>query len=542
VVAHFVRLKLTLLGNTLRRSVWQTIGLAVALLYGLTVVTLLVGAAVAVGRDDPVLVGQVLTVVGALVVLGWWVVPLFAFGIDSTLDPLRFVTFGIPRRQLLAGLAVAGAVSVPAAVTLLAGLGAAFAWASDPAALVAALVGAVTAFALCVVGSRATTTLLAPLLDSRRYREILMVVAVVPLLAIGPVFAWLGSSSTDRQVDGSTVTVTTTGPGEELLAGLTTVADVAAWTPFGAPWALAGAVHDGAWWVALARLAVVALTLALALLVWDRALARTLVTPRGDGAPASSRRGLGWFARLPATPTGAVAARCATYWLRDPRYAASLAMVPLLPLVMVAVGMSSGAGTALLLAVAPIAAFILGIGPSNDVGFDSTAFGLHVAAGVPGRADRWGRVVPVAVVGVPLVAAFAVAAVLVSGRWDALPALLGVSLGVLGVGLGVSSVASARLVYPVPKPGESAFKTPQGATMATLVAQMIAFAIVAVLMAPTVVLGALGIFGAGAVFGWVALAVGLLSAGAVLVLGVRWGARVYERRLPELLSQVAAFA
>ncbi|WP_407318656.1 hypothetical protein UQW22_18365 [Isoptericola halotolerans] len=541
MVAHFVRLKLTLLGNTLRRSVWQTIGLVVALLYGLTVVTFLVGAAVAGGRTDPELTGQVLTVVGAAVVLGWWVVPLFAFGVDSTLDPLRFVTFAIPRRRLLAGLAVAGAVSVPAVVTLLAGLGAAFAWASDPAALGAALLGAVAAFALCLVGSRATTTLLAPLLDSRRYREVLMVVAIVPLLAIGPFFAWLGSGA-DRQVDASGVTVTATGPGEELLAGLATVADIASWTPFGAPWALAGAVHDGAWGAALARFAVVVVTLAAAALVWDRSLARTLVTPRGDGAATASRHGLGWFARMPATPTGAVAARCATYWIRDPRYAASLAMVPLLPVVMVAVGMSSGAGTGLLLVVAPIAAFILAIGPSNDVGFDNTAFALHVSAGVPGRADRWGRVVPVAAVGVPLVVAFAVAAVLVSERWDTLPALLGLSLGVLGVGLGVSSVASARLVYPVPKPGESAFKTPQGATMATLVAQMVAFLVVAVLTAPTVVLALLGIFGVGAAYGWAALAVGLVSAGVVLVLGVRWGARVYERRLPELLTQVTAFA
>ncbi|GAA1972852.1 hypothetical protein GCM10009718_05940 [Isoptericola halotolerans] len=541
MVAHFVRLKLTLLANTLRRSVWQTIGLAVALLYGLTVITFLVGAAVVGGRADPALTGQVLTVVGAAVVLGWWVVPLFAFGVDSTLDPLRFATYAIPRRRLLAGLAAAGAVSVPAVVTLLAGLGAAFAWASDPVALLAALLGAVAAFALCVVGSRATTTLLAPLLDSRRYREILMVVAIVPLLAVGPFFAWLGSSA-DRQVDGSGVTVTTTGPGEELLSGITTLAGIASWTPFGAPWALAGAVHDGAWPAALARLAVVVVTLAAAVVVWDRSLARTLVTPRGDGAATASRRGLGWFARVPATPTGAVAARCATYWVRDPRYAASLALVPLLPVVLVAVALSSGAGTELFLVVAPTAAFILGIGLSNDVGYDNTAFALHVAAGVPGRADRWGRVIPVAVVGVPLVVAFAVAAVLVSGRWDALPAVLGTSLGVLGVGVGVSSVASARLVYPVPKPGESAFKTPQGATVATMVAQAVAFAIVAVLTAPTVVLALLGLFGVGSGYGWAALAVGLVSAVVALVVGVRWGARVYERRQPELLAQVTAFS
>src|SRR5690606_6817355 len=143
-------------------------------------------------------------------------------------------------------------------------------------------------------------------------------------------------------------------------------------------------------------------------------------------------------------------------------------VIPLLPVALAAFGLSSGAGVGMLLVVAPLVAFILGFGISNDVGYDHTAFALHVATGVPGGADRWGRVLPVLVVGVPLVAAMAVAAAGAAARWDVLPALLGLSLGVLGASLGTSSAVSARLVYPVPKPGESAFKTPQGATVATL--------------------------------------------------------------------------
>ncbi|PRZ07780.1 ABC-2 type transport system permease protein [Isoptericola sp. CG 20/1183] len=539
MVAHLVRLRLRLLANTLRRSVWQTIGLCFAALYGLTVVGFFVAASIAGGRTDPVLTGQVLTVVGAVVVLAWWVVPLFAFGMDATLDPMRFVTFAIPRRRLLAGLAVAGVVSVPAAATLLAALGSSFAWASDPLALLAALLGAVAALALCVVGSRATTTALAPLLDSRRYREILMVVAIVPLLLIGPAVAWL-SSGAEKSVGPEGVTVTASGPGPALLEALTRVADVVAWTPFGAPWAFAGAVHDGAWWLLLARIAVVVVTLGAAWWVWDRALARALVSPPHSSS-GPKVRGLGWFARLPATPTGAVAARCATYWVRDPRYAVSLAVVPLLPVALAVVGLSTGAGTGLLLVVAPLTAFILGFGISNDVGYDHTAFALHVATGLPGRADRWGRVLPVVVVGAPLVVAMAVAATGAAGRWDALPALLGLSLGVLGASLGTSSAVSARLVYPVPKPGESAFKTPQGATVATLVAQSVAFLVVLALVLPTLALALAAILGAPAGFGWAAVAVGLATAAGALVVGVRWGARVYERRLPDLLAQVTAF-
>lgn len=539
MVAHLVRLKLRLLVNTLRRSVWQTIGLCFALLYGLFVVGLLVTVAIAGGRNDPVLTGQLLTVVGAVVVLGWWVVPLFAFGVDATLDPMRFVTFAIPRRRLLAGLAVASVVSVPAAVTLLAALGTSFAWASDPLALLAALVGAVAALALCVVGSRATTTALAPLLDSRRYREILMVVAIVPLLLVGPGIAWL-TSGAERSAGPEGVTVTASGPEPAVFDALAQVADVVAWTPFGAPWAFAGAVHDGAWGLLLARLAVVVVTLGVAWWVWDRALARALVSPPHSGA-GGKVRGLGWFGRFPATPTGAVAARCATYWLRDPRYAVSLAVIPLLPVALAAFGLSSGTGVGMLLVVAPLVAFILGFGISNDVGYDHTAFALHVATGVPGRADRWGRVLPVLVVGVPLVAAMAVAAAGAAARWDVLPALLGLSLGVLGASLGTSSAVSARLVYPVPKPGESAFKTPQGATVATLVAQSVAFLVVLALVLPTLVLALVALLGGATGFGWAALAVGTATAAGALAAGTRWGARVYERRLPDLLAQVTAF-
>ncbi len=540
MVAQLVRLKLTLLANTFRRSVWQTIGLVVASLYGLSILFLAVTAAVAGGTLAPAVTGQVLTVVGALLVLSWWVVPLFAFGIDATLDPLRFATFAIPRRHLLAGLAVAGVISVPGLVTALGAVGVSFAWWRHPAALLAALLGAVCAVALCIVGSRALTTSLAPLLDTRRSREVLAVAAIVPLLLIGPVIGWLGDN-VEKTVDGAAVTVSVdAAPAEAVGAVVGPLASVVAWTPFGAPWAFASAVHDGAWALLAARAAIALGSLAVLWWVWDRALARALVTPRGGGA-AGVGKGLGWFDRFPATPTGAVAARSATYWLRDPRYAASIAVVPLLPVLMLVVGTTSGAGTALLLLVAPAVAWILGFGISNDVGYDNTAFALHVATGTPGRADRWGRAIPVAAVGVPLTVAFAVVACAVTGTWSLLPPLLGVTLGMLGTSLGVSSAVSGRLVYPVPRPGESPFKTPKGATVATLVAQMVAVAIVLVVLLPTLALAGAGILLPAPGASWAALPVGLATGAVALLGGVRWGARVYDGRRPELLQQVMAF-
>ncbi|MEK8228347.1 hypothetical protein NKG05_23285 [Oerskovia sp. M15] len=98
--------------NTLKKSVWQTIGLVIGVLYGLTLVVLALGGLTVLGTTAPETAGQVVTVVGSVVVLAWWIVPLFAFGVDATLDPQRFVTFAVPQRQLLTGLAVAGLVGI----------------------------------------------------------------------------------------------------------------------------------------------------------------------------------------------------------------------------------------------------------------------------------------------------------------------------------------------------------------------------------------------------------------------------------------------
>ena len=133
MVARFLTLKLTLMGNTFRKSVWQTIGMIVAAVYALSIVGLLVVAVVGLGVfEDPAWAGLAITLGGALTVLGWWLIPIFAFGVDATLDPHRFSTYAIPRRTLVAGLAVAGLVSVPGIATVLTALGTSFAWVLQP--------------------------------------------------------------------------------------------------------------------------------------------------------------------------------------------------------------------------------------------------------------------------------------------------------------------------------------------------------------------------------------------------------------------------
>ena len=65
------------------------------------------------------------------------------------------------------------------------------------------------------------------------------------------------------------------------------------------------------------------------------------------------------------------------------------------------------------------------------------------------RSDRWGRVLGLAVFAVPLTLVIAVVCVAVVGRWDLLLGILGITIGALLTGFGVSSVLSGAFATRV---------------------------------------------------------------------------------------------
>ncbi|WP_370618173.1 hypothetical protein [Mumia sp. Pv 4-285] len=521
MVAVLLRLKVTLLLNGFRRSVWQTIGFVLAALYALSVVVMLGAASVGLSflPEGEARAWQVFG--GSLVVLGWWLLPLLAYGLDATLDPRRFQPYGIPRRELLVGLALAGLVGVPGIATLLSGLATGLTWWDTPLALLGAGVGAVLGVAVCAVGSRTLAAVVAPLLDWRRFREIAVVVVVVPVIMLAPLLSRLvdeASGSDDW---------------------LPQVADVLAWTPLGAPWSIAGDVAAGDWLLVLARIALTLGSLALMLVAWGASLARTLERPPSRG-PVAQARGFGWFDRLPATGAGAVAARCLTYWQRDPRYAGSIAFVPFIPVPFIVFGGLDGNTS--LLWLGPIVAYIMGFAISADLAYDYTAFWLHIVSGVRGVADRAGRVIALFVIAVPIVVLLAIGGVWAVGQWDMLLPVLGASLGVLLVSTGASSVLSATYLYPVQKPGEGIFSQPQGGTTAILIGQTLGIVVVAVLSAPTLVVFVVSLATGSTWAAILTAVVGLVSGAVALVVGVRKGGAILDRRAPDLLQRMAAWS
>jgi ABC-2 type transport system permease protein len=270
VVAIIVGLKWQLLRNGLRRSTPQLVGLVLGMLYGLSILGVVASGLVGLRFAAPSDVARTAVIVGgSALTLGWAVFPVIAYGIDETLEPARFATFAVPRRQLVLGLLMSSLVSVPAAVTVILGLFTVVTWSRSVLAMAVALVASAVAVLTCVALSRVTSTAFSAMSQRRRGREAVSV--LVLLLSVG--FGVLGSSIMRR--------LSTPGL-------LPQVADVLGWTPLGLAWAAPADIVNGALGSAILRLLLAVAFLGVALLSWDLLLRRALENPRGSsgGRPA----------------------------------------------------------------------------------------------------------------------------------------------------------------------------------------------------------------------------------------------------------------
>ncbi|MFC8303142.1 transporter [Specibacter sp. NPDC057265] len=525
MVAHLLRLKLALLRNSLKRSPWQLVGLILAALYGLGVLVLLLSALIFAGSvGDIGVVGTAVILAGSVLLVGWLVVPVLASGLDMTLDPARFTTYSIPMKSLLTGLALSSFLGVPGAVTLIAAVGTAAAWWRHPLAAAAAVICGALGALSCIVASRAITAASTSLAASRRFKDVSGIMVLIPLMFLGPIIGALSSGL------------------ENFSEFLPQLARTLSWTPLGAVWAVPANVAAGAWGPAALQFLIALATVALLTWGWQLCLSRALVTPAFSGSGKRKPGKLGFFAAFPQTPTGAVAARCLSYWIRDPRYSAGLIVAPLLPLVMVFAGAQSGG----LDAVGPIlgyggalATFLIAWSISADISYDNTAFALHLATGVSGTADRTGRVWAAGVLALPMGVLFVVIGGLVSGRWESVGGMLGLVFAAAGAGLGLASILSSRFTMNVPLPGESPMKSKPGNNFATVMVQVGGFAAAGALVIPAAVLAIVGAVTDNQLFSWLALLVGLVLGAVYTVVGIRLGATQYTRRAPELLQAVS---
>ncbi|MCU1410178.1 MAG: transporter permease [Rhodoglobus sp.] len=517
MVAQFLRLKLTLLANNFRRGPGQLAGMVIGLLYGLGLAAVVTAGLGALRLATPDIARVILIVFGAIVVLAFLLLPL-AFGVDDTIDPRKFTLFGIKTGRLALSLVIAGAVSVPALVVTIFSIAQVVTWSRGTVPVLFSLLAAVLIVPTCVLGARVSAGLAAAFFSSRRSRDASGIVLVLVLAIAAPLVA-LGAT-TDWQAQGLPV--------------VRRIAAVVSWTPFGAAWSAPGDAALGRLDIAWIKIAIAVAFLLVLWFVWRALVADMLVRPQRETAPGHYA-GLGWFERLPATPLGAIAARSLSYWGRDARYRVSLAVIPIVPIVMVVALLIAGvpAGFIVWLPV-PIMCLFLGWTVHNDIAYDSSAFWAHVSADTKGTDDRWGRIVPALLVGIPLVLVGSFTSVLVVGDYSIFPGLVGLSLCVLLVALGISSVISAGFPYPAVHPGDSPFAQPQAAGTSGPVIQSLSFLVAIVLSSPVVVL--VFFFPALPSVQYLGLGLGAVVGIGALVGGVYWGGHIVDRRAPELLA------
>ncbi|KXZ61135.1 hypothetical protein Mlaev_00775 [Microbacterium laevaniformans] len=316
------------------------------------------------------------------------------------------------------------------------------------------------------------------------------------------------------------------------------IADVLGWTPIGAVWAVPADVAAGQGVSAVARLLIAAATLAALWLLWARALRGAVTTPRQRAAKVARSGALGLFGRMPTGGVGATWERSLTAWLRDPRYLRQLLIVPLFPLLF---AFTSGIDGFMFSSSAVLVALVLCLSGYTDVSYDGTAFASVLATFIRGRDDRLGRLLGAASIGIPLIVLLAVVTTAVGGRLEHLPGILGASLGLVLGGYGVSAVSSALLVTPVAAPGDSPFKSVPGQTFLTGLLVFVVMGACLVIGAPAIAFAVAGFITGAAVWGWVALVVGIVVGGGAAALGVWLGGRTLDRTGPDLLQRIKAF-
>ncbi|MGV8857103.1 transporter [Rhodoglobus sp.] len=505
--------------NSLSRSPWQAVAVILGTLYALFLLALAIVGLFTLSFA-PVEVGRTVSVLGgAVLLLGWTVLPLLSSGIDETVEPSKLAVFPIQTNTLVLALAISGLLGVPGVITTLVTFSTGLIWWQTPLiGVVAVICGAVGA-STCIIGSRMLAALTVRISSGRRAREAKTILVLIPLILLGP--AILGISSLLRDFSGI----------------FPAIAGVVAWTPLGAIWAVPGDLALGNYGYAVLHALMGIATLAVSVFVWRWALDRALERPGHSTTSTATRRGLGWFRVFPGTASGAVAARALTYWIRDPRYTQSLISVPLVPALVFFYSGASGDLTGLLF-VGPIVAVLLGMSIYTDVSYDNTAFSLHLQTGVSGRADRWGRVLAVSTFAIPVTIFLTVASVWVSNSWERLPGLLGIALGLLLTGLALSSLVSGRFAFSVPAPGDNPFKSRPGGGFTLMLSMLASWTALTVLTLPEMILALLGIATDQPLLGWLALAIGVGLGTGLLIIGVRWGGKLVDNHGPELLVQL----
>lgn len=534
MVAQLLRLKLRLFANGFRRPLGYVIVSGLGLAVAVAVVLIVsVGAGVLHGLDDE-FVRRVVIITGSYLSLAAFLLP-FMLVRHELLDPRGLRGFRVRWPTVATVLLV---LSVVGPALLMAPIAWAPTWIwRDAEAVRIAQLAAPLLFLQGVLSVRLGVAAGAALANrerwSRRVRfigtPILIIGLVVVIATVLPRLAPLPSGG-PRLFFIGLIKLTSYVHTEQLALALQ-------WTPLGVLWAApTHAVFRQPQFGEQALLYGAAVAFVL-LVAWF--LAVRLVFRPTRRIPVERRGGTpGWFRRLPSTPTGAIAARAFTYWIRDPRYRAVLGFLPFVPIVIMLASYIGGFPIPWA-ALLPLPLMVLLVAVStthNDVAYDHTAVWTHVAAQTRGTHDRVGRLVPPLVGGIILILVGTPLTLLGHPDLRIIPVVTGVSLALLLGGLGVSSGISARMPYAAPRPGDPAFQQPQVQGSSGTGAQALALLGTLVVAAPAIFAGVMWLIDPAVPWNWIALLLGVQAGLIALFIGIRAGGAAFDARGPELLA------
>jgi ABC-2 type transport system permease protein len=516
VVVVLIRMKWRVLWHSLRgRDAVLTAGGAVVGLIG-AVLTILVAAAdfATPGVDTDVLAALLL-----VWTLGWTFAPLFTGGGDETLRPEHFALLPFTPRQLAGGLLGAAFLGVPAIVTAVAFCALVVHAAGSAPAVVVAVVALPLQLALAVLLSRVAMAALGAVLQSRRGRD--LGVLLTALIGVLIFFAQaLGQTLGPVLVDRSSPVLSA----------------VLRWAPSGWGPVAVDAAERGNWLLVLAALAGLVVLGGVLVAGWGALLRRRTTRVPVNIGPSARRSGSTAARWLPATPVGAVARKELRTWLRDPRRRVALLSSAILALMIGVPSALRDEGSESIpflgLVVVTMGCLLAG----NLYGMDGSALWHTLVTPRAAEADVRGRQLAWLLLTAPVTGVL-VGVLPALASPSAYPWVLALAPALVGGGSGLVALLSVFTAYPLPDQRANPFSAGNNPGLLRFLLQLGIALLLAVVALPVLAVVWLG-SGVPPVQ-WLGVPVGV----AVGVLCWWWWGRIAARRLaargPELLAVVS---
>ena len=518
-----VQLKLRLLANALRSSSRAKASFITSTAFAvLTAIGMFALLASLHGQSSAV---DLTSAIFTIFAFGWLILPLLAFGLDSTLDPATMALYPLRTRPLATGLLAASATGAWPAANVIGLLGVLIGLARGFGILIA-LVAVPLQVLFCITLARLVTTSMAGLLRSRRGKD-LAAFLFIPIIAgyefftqVVPKLATTGSLTT-ASFNGSDGWIR--------------------WLPPGMAAHAIQDASDGHIGLALLRLAALAAVIVVLGWLWIRSLSRALVSPDSSTRSSQVRA-----AALPLARFGLRGAVAARFWIYQRREPISLVYWGMTAVITVAASISSIIGPkhhpAVTFLSAVLGAAIIGLFHANAVGQTGPSFVLEATAlndRTAMRAYLSGQNIVLAVIGAPLLIVLTFGLGIAAGfptfGFETMP----VGLAALGAALALSNIITVTGAYPMAKRvGTPIYTSAPGYGSSRVAASIGTMFGVPALVAPVIVAAVLT---AGAPLAIRAPILTVCAAAYGLALawaGVRIAANAAEGKMPEL-CQVA---